>query len=473
MNGNKGTLLLGLTLLLMTASGCDAMMASDTAELQASGVIEVVEVVVSAEVGGRVSAVMAEEGDAVIQGDLLLKMEDEFLESARVQAEAAVEAAQAQLDEARLAQDAAAAAEAAAGAGLQMAQVACEYQLSLARAEAASVRTGGWVETDPAAFTLPPWYFNQDEDIAAAEAELEAARDNLAVEQSNYDRVIADASNADILAAERRLSEARAAFLGAEERRDRRLDQQDRDVMEDYITVLYDAAKAELDNAQKDYDRLLSEQAADDVLEARARLAVSVERVETALDLLQGLQIGEQALPVQMAAAAVQQAEAVLEQVRANTAQAGAGVTAAEKLLAQARAACETVELQLEKLKITAPVAGTVLTRSAEEGELLQPGMPAFLLGRMDEITITVYLPEDQYGQVDLHDSAQVTVDSFPDDVFEAVVIRIADEAEYTPRNVQTEEDRRTTVFAVQLTVTDPEGMLKPGMPADVAFTGE
>jgi HlyD family secretion protein len=63
-----------------------------------------------------------------------------------------------------------------------------------------------------------------------------------------------------------------------------------------------------------------------------------------------------------------------------------------------------------------------------------------------------------------------VSVDSFPNQTFDATVTRIADQAEFTPRNVQTSEGRQTTVFAVKLAVQDPAGLLKPGMPADVAF---
>lgn len=66
--------------------------------------------------------------------------------------------------------------------------------------------------------------------------------------------------------------------------------------------------------------------------------------------------------------------------------------------------------------------------------------------------------------------SAVVTADSFPGERFEAAVQRISDQAEFTPRNVQTEEGRRTTVFAVQLRLSDPQGKLKPGMPVDVYF---
>jgi HlyD family secretion protein len=91
-------------------------------------------------------------------------------------------------------------------------------------------------------------------------------------------------------------------------------------------------------------------------------------------------------------------------------------------------------------------------------------------LGILDNLTITVYLPEDRYGEIRLGQSAQVQVDSYPGESFAAEVVHIADQAEFTPRNVQTAEGRRTTVFAVRLKINVDDGKLKPGMPADVSF---
>jgi multidrug efflux pump subunit AcrA (membrane-fusion protein) len=137
---------------------------------------------------------------------------------------------------------------------------------------------------------------------------------------------------------------------------------------------------------------------------------------------------------------------------------------------AKAEADLATLDLQLEKLAVRAPSDGVVMTRHVEPGEVLVAGAPALSIGQLDHLTITVYLPEDRYGQLSLGDKATVTVDAFPGVIFDAAVVRIADQAEFTPRNVQTEEGRRTTVFAVELSVDDPSGRLKPGMPADVVF---
>jgi HlyD family secretion protein len=126
--------------------------------------------------------------------------------------------------------------------------------------------------------------------------------------------------------------------------------------------------------------------------------------------------------------------------------------------------------VQIEKLTVSAAVRGVVLSRNIEPGEVVAVGSSAMTIGQLDKLSITVYVPEDRYGEIVLGQEAEVTVDSFSNQTFNATVIRIADEAEFTPRNVQTDEGRRTTVFAVKLMVDDPGDKLKPGMPADVIF---
>jgi len=135
-----------------------------------------------------------------------------------------------------------------------------------------------------------------------------------------------------------------------------------------------------------------------------------------------------------------------------------------------AQGALDVIQSQIAKLVIASPINGVVDTRSAEPGEVMVPGAPLFTLIKEEDLTITVYIPENRYGTILLGQSARVSVDSFPGEAFAAKVIRIADQAEFTPRNVQTEQGRSTTVFAVDLAVSDTQGKLKPGMPADVNF---
>jgi multidrug resistance efflux pump len=155
-------------------------------------------------------------------------------------------------------------------------------------------------------------------------------------------------------------------------------------------------------------------------------------------------------------------------------AQARLKLAIAQLAAANAKAAVDlqTLDLQLDKLVIRAPSGGVVMTRHVEPGEVLLAGAPALSLGELDHLTITVYVAEDRYGKIAIGDPVLITVDSFPGEDFQGSVTRIADQAEFTPRNVQTEEGRKTTVFAVEVAIDDPSGHLKPGMPADVEFPG-
>lgn len=119
---------------------------------------------------------------------------------------------------------------------------------------------------------------------------------------------------------------------------------------------------------------------------------------------------------------------------------------------------------------ITSPINGTVLERLIEPGEIAAPGGTLLVVADLNGLTLTVYVPEDQYGKISLGQTYPVSVDSFPGETFGGKVIHIADQAEFTPRNVQTVEGRKTTVFAIKLDLAGSGGKLKPGMPADVSF---
>ncbi len=135
-----------------------------------------------------------------------------------------------------------------------------------------------------------------------------------------------------------------------------------------------------------------------------------------------------------------------------------------------AQANLDLLDIQIGNMTVTAPVDGVVMTREAEPGSVVTAGAELLTLGRLDELTITVYVPEDSYGKIKLGQAATVTVDSFPGEKFNGVVDYISDQAEFTPNNVQTVAGRQTTVFAIRLSLRDISGKLKPGMPADVSF---
>jgi HlyD family secretion protein len=103
-------------------------------------------------------------------------------------------------------------------------------------------------------------------------------------------------------------------------------------------------------------------------------------------------------------------------------------------------------------------------------GEVAAPAATILAVADLSEVTLTVYVPQNRIGQVRLGQTVQVTVDSFPGRTFAGQVTRIGDEPEFTPRNVATQEERQNTFFAVKARLPNPEGFLKPGMPADATF---
>ena len=93
-------------------------------------------------------------------------------------------------------------------------------------------------------------------------------------------------------------------------------------------------------------------------------------------------------------------------------------------------------------------------------------------IANLDEVTLTIYIPEDEIGKVKVGQTVEVSVDSFPGKVFEGRVNYIASEAEFTPKNVQTKKERVNMVFAVKVKIPNPGHELKPGMPADATIKG-
>jgi multidrug resistance efflux pump len=466
-----GVLLIISLIMFLLITGCDAIMENSEDGLSATGSVEAIEVAVSSEVAGTISEIYFREGKSVSQGEELLKLKNDVLEAEYSQALVGYEAAKASLEAAKAALSAAKSNVNIVEISLSLAEIQLEMASKAANYAERPLREESWNGDLPSEFDLPSWYFSRGEEIAAMEVEVEEAYRNLDIEEENLEDILDNISNADFIATEKRLVNAQAAFLVAEELLDRQIESNGREAIDDYVQDIYDSAEAELESAQAEYDSLLSTEKAENVLEGRARVEVARERVLTALAMTYDLQIGEDSLEVTAAELAVAQAENLVEQANAAVVQAESGVTVAENSVNQAKAALDLLETQMAKLIVTSPVDGIVLAKTFEEGELVSPGTSMLVVGKLDALTITVYLPEDVYGQVSLGDMTEVTVNSYPGEIFEAEVIRIADKAEYTPRNVQTEEDRRTTVFAIELSVIDSDGKLKPGMPVDVIFS--
>lgn len=145
-----------------------------------------------------------------------------------------------------------------------------------------------------------------------------------------------------------------------------------------------------------------------------------------------------------------------------------AEVAALERRRDQADATLEEIRSVLTDLTITAPSDGTITTRMVDEGEVVSTGVPLLELVNLDRLYLKVYVPEAQIGKVRLDLPAKIYTDAFPDRPFDAMVRYIASKAEFTPKEVQTPDERVKLIYAVKLYLTaNPDHRLTPGLPAD------
>ncbi len=398
------------------------------AQITASGSIEATIVNVSPELAGKVADVLVAEGQAVKANDALIHLDPSLLTAQRSVAASQVDSANAALISAQTKYDQ-------------------TLQAALSAQDASGAKDLRF--SAPSEFDQPAWYFNQAEQMTAAQTEVDSANTALDESFTNLDKVISDLNNADYLKAEKRLSDARVAFLVADKVKVQAENAAESGGIQDAAYDYYNAALDELNAAQKDFNALTNTKAEDDVQYARGKVIVAQQRYDAAYTRLLSLQTGAQSPAVISMKNALDQAQSAVKQAQANL---------------------DLLDTQLAKLEIHSAMDGVILTRSVEPGEFVQPGAAALTMADLSNITITVYVPENLYGKISLGQQADVSVDSFPNVIFIATVINISNQAEFTPRNVQTVEGRSATFYAIKLKVENPEGKLKVGMPADVAF---
>ncbi|HTX79499.1 MAG TPA: efflux RND transporter periplasmic adaptor subunit [Longilinea sp.] len=423
-------------------SACSGIGNSASGTLKASGTTSVTTTDAAPEIGGKIAAIKVSKGDDVKAGDVLFVLDTQLLQDQVDQASAAVQAAQANQD---LAQS-----------KLADAQAQLDLTSQAARQQGQNTNLSGWKTAAPGDATLPGWYFSTGEQITALQALVTDAQTNLDNMNDKLNNVLKDASNQDFVAAEQRLAKAIQAYNIAKTTHDDANSANKPGDVQDSAQKDLDVATSELTSAQNAYDQMLNSDEATRVLEARADVAVAQDKLNNTKLALDELQTGDQSLQVTAAQAALDQATN--------------GVTAAKASLAQAQAALEMANTQLDKATVTSPVSGTVLDLPMNAGEVAGAGATVVEVGDLDQVTLDVYIPENQYGQVKLGMKADISVDSFPGKTFAGTVTYISDQAEFTPRTVQTVDSRSTTVYKVEITIPNPDHGLKPGMPADASI---
>ncbi len=511
-----------IALVLVSCSRIEIKAQSDP--LTASGTIEADTVDLAPEIGGRLVEIKAGRGDTVKAGDVLFRLDDSILQAQRNQANASLQAAQAQL----------AAAQAnlsllQAGATQEQIQAA-QAQLDQAEASREATESGLYTltaasrpEDVAAAKSRLDWarqeYYSmtvvigtdyiQDvhEVLTQATSNLDQAKARQAQAQkdsrtppsaldaatitiADAQTMVEGATTADqaILDTNQPFCQQLAAVRKAWEKAQLNLNQaQARQTAlradSNMIQEALDDAQKTVDDAQSMVDK--AKTAYDNIngSEQGTRLKTAWDQVQNAQTDLNSLGRGPAGSPsletmmnqLDAATALRDAADANLtnlkngarpEQIAAAQAQAQAAQAQAEA----AQAAINLIDVQIGKLAVTAPTGGVVLSQPLNVGEMAGPGATVVEIGDLDQVTLTVYIPENQYGNVKLGQKVTITVDSFPGKSFEGTVDYISDQAEFTPRNVQTVESRSTTVYAVKIRIPNADHSLKPGMPADAKF---
>ena len=465
--------------------------------LIASGSIETEEVTIAAELGGRVVEIMVDEGDEVVADDVLLQIDQRILQAQRdvaaanvAQAEAALDAAKAQLnlalagatDEDIAAAESAVLAAQGALSAAEAAQAQSEINANTARTVEASESSVAMAEAT----------------LAQAEGVLEAATADLVRANAELSRVLEGARPEEVAIYQAMVNQAHSEFLIYESVHSVNFLQKDIGGWpEEQARYQRESARGAWDAAQAQLNLALAGASQSEIAAARAMVAAAQAQVKTAEAGVAAAEAGvsaSQAAPgttqdqvamadvgitaafaqVEVAAGQLAQAEAQLARLKAGAtpeeiAALEAQVAQAEGALAAAEAALQTVDIQIEQTTLMAPVGGVVVERVLQVGELAAPGIPLFTLANLDDVTLTVYVPEAELGQVFLGQQVEVTVDAFSD-VFIGEVSHIASQAEFTPKNVQTQEERVHMVFGVKVGLDNPDQLLKPGMPADAVF---
>ena len=233
------------------------------------------------------------------------------------------------------------------------------------------------------------------------------------------------------------------------------------------------AAQARLRDTEQGYRPQEIAEAGAQVQQVQANLANLKEEARRSENLYATGAVSRQRRDKDDAAASVAQEQHRAASERLKLLQSGfrkETIAVARAQLAEAQAAVEAAKIALEDLQVTSTINGTVTRKHAEPGETLAAGRPVVTITDVTHPWVRVYMPENQIGKVQLGAPARIKIDTFPDREFTGRVSYVSSQAEFTPKNVQTQEERVKLVFAVNVTVDNPEGALKPGMPADVSI---
>jgi HlyD family secretion protein len=274
--------------------------------------------------------------------------------------------------------------------------------------------------------------------------------DSIMVREGDLVRHGVELAHLDRLEIEARLEQAEATVVSSRARL-RELERGFRQEEVAQARAALNGANRRVDDARQAFDRTKL------LLEGGAVSQEAFDRAQIALDIA-GSEQTRAAEQLQLMEAGPRR-----EQIQAQRGQ-----------LAQAEAAVQAIEAGLANMTIRAPFDGIVTVKHREPGEIVAGGSPVVTVMDPGDRWVRIYVPENRLGAVRLGAAAAITTDTYPDQDFAGEVTYIASEAEFTPKSVQTSEERVRLVYAVKVRITgDTSLVLKPGMPADVRIALE
>ena len=393
---------------VLLASGClSTAEANSDAPLIASGTIRAHEIRIAGEFGGRIQSILVEVGQQVAAGDVVVILDTTPWQLQLSPAEAAIAAAQADL--------------AVLEAGAHPAEIkAARAALTLAEAQRDGARQA-W--EDARAVVENPQEIDAQivearTQVALAAQGVEMAKAQLANQQMARD--ITEEGSTQRQAADLQLRAMQEALAAA---------QADEKTAQTLLNQLWHIRNEPLGYIAQ-------------ANAAEGQYRVAEEAVKVAQAQLDNLLAGPTPEELAVAQATVHQAEAEANVLRK----------------------------KIERSTLVSPIDGVVVARAANIGELAAPAATLLTLANLSQVTLEIYVPEGHIGNVRLGQPVQITVDSFPGRTFAGEVAQVSDKPEFTPRNVATAEERLNTFYAVEIRLDNPDGALKPGMPADATF---
>jgi len=414
-----------LVLLIVSAGGFFAwnyFVRPQKEALELSGRIEGYPTDIGAKVGGKISLVTVREGDRVNQGDVIVRLDDAEI--------------QAQLR----------------GATAKITEAEQQKQQALSQIEVVNSQ-------------IQEAQLNMQQAVGDAKGKIFQAESNLAAAQAQVSQAEAmvNQAEAEVIRAQTQVNQEKSQLKLASINRDRYAQLYKEGA---FSKQVFDEAQTKFETAQATYENALAG------LETnKATLASRKAAVDAAKRQVNAAQGG--LLQAQTTSINPDIRNAQVNALRRQLNVAKAQLAAAEAEVKNAQSAQQQIQAQMSYLNVVSPINGVVITRSVEPGEVVATGKNLLTVLNPDSVYLRGFIPEGKIGQVRVGQNAKIFLDSAPKQPLNAHVAAIDTQASFTPENIYFKEDRVKQVFGIKLTLDNPQGFAKPGMPADAKILPE